>query len=74
MADALSEQLSGSNPDSVLAEQLVTGKLDAELGRDGTIALAKAFDAAHPTTGAVFDLGDVRTEVATSAGYACLVS
>ena len=44
-----------------------------KLGRDGTIALAQSFDRAHPTVGAVFDLGDVSTEVAVASGYGCLV-
>ena len=55
-------------PTGAVAEQLVVDQLDAKLGRDGTIALAKAFDRAHPPSGAVFDLGDVSTEVATSSG------
>jgi hypothetical protein len=72
MADAVIAQLSGPNPDSVLAEQLVIEQLDGRLGRDGTIALAASFDQAHPTVPAVFDLGDVSRDVAASAGYECL--
>lgn len=74
MADDLVGQLTGPNPDGGLAEQRAVDRLDAQLGRDGTLALARAFDAASPTRAAVFDLGDVSTEVAESSGYACLTA
>jgi hypothetical protein len=74
VADAVAEQLAGSNPDSAVAAQLVVDRIEAELGRDRTVALARAFDAEHPTAGAVFDLGTVSDEVAESAGYGCLLA
>ena len=64
----------GPNPDQALAEQRAVDLLDAKLGHDGTLALARTFDSQYPTVGAVFDLGDVSTEVANSSGYGCLVA
>jgi hypothetical protein len=72
LADALSDQLGGPNPDSAVAERLIVDRLQTQLGRDATLALAKSFDVAHPTAGAVFDLGEVSTEAAAGSGYDCL--
>jgi hypothetical protein len=73
LADMLSMQLTSAEGDSAVAEQLVLDRLNARLGRDGTLALAQAFDRAHPTSGAVFDLGDVDDAVADESGYGCLL-
>jgi hypothetical protein len=73
LADTLFTQLTAPDGDSATAEQMITDRLDARLGRDGTVALAQAFDRDHPTSGAVFDLGDVSEAVAEESGYGCLL-
>lgn len=74
LADALSDRLEGPDPDTAVAERLIIDRLETQLGRDATLALAKSFDDAHPTAGEVFDLGDVSNDAATSAGYDCLAT
>jgi hypothetical protein len=73
LADALFARLTEPGGDSAVAEQLAVEGIDARLGREGTLALAQAFDRDHPTSGAVFDLGDVSDAVATESGYGCLL-
>ena len=74
MADTALEQLEGTNPDSALVEQQLVDRLVAQLGRDAVVDMAASFDQQHPTASAVFDLGDVSAAVATSSGYACLLT
>ncbi|HEY6530837.1 MAG TPA: hypothetical protein VIY72_00940 [Acidimicrobiales bacterium] len=73
LADALSEQLAGPAPDLGVAEQLVVDRIQEQLGRDGTLALAQAFERDHPTPVGLFDLGDVSDDVATGSGWGCLL-
>ena len=72
LADAAQAQLAGGNPDPGLVEQQLVDLLEARSGHDAAVALATSFDAAHPTTADVFDLGDVSDSVANDSGYGCL--
>jgi hypothetical protein len=73
MVAAFRDQAGSGIPDPAVAEDRAQKVVDGRLGRATALALAAAFDRTDPTLPAVFDLGEVSDDVATSSGYGCLI-